>query len=286
MLAIPSYAFGVVADNWSAGTPTSTPGTVLDDPGATPHTKSATTALIGTGIAQSAYFIQVGFIGTAAAGTDTSALCDIMYDPAGGTSWSVLIPNLICGYRAAAAVNLTAASSAYGFPLYIPKGSSLGARWQSIVASPSAGTRVRVQLTVFGGASAPGFWYGTKVTDVGTDTATSAGLDHTPGSTGTYSTWASIGGGSNPAFGFVTAGVQGSATAHTADNYHLQYGFGSTQIPGAQIRLGYTTAEIVSDYPPHMGCYVDVAASTQMQIRATGTDASAEVCSVALYGVS
>lgn len=285
MLGIPSYAFGVVAENWMTGTPTATPGTILGDPGATPHTKSATTALIGTGIAQPAYLVHVAMSGTSATGVDTSALCDIMYDPAGGTSWSVLIPNLICGYRAISAATFTSASG-YWFPLYVPRGSSIGARWQSIVASPAAGTRVRIQITLFGGPSSPGFWYGTKVTDVGTSTAASAGLDINPGSTGTYSAWTSIGGTSNPAFGFVTIGFQGSVTLHTADIYHVQYGFGSTQIPGAQVRFGYTTAEILSSYPEHFGCFVDVPGGTQMQVRATGSDATSEDPSVALYGVS
>lgn len=267
------------------GTPTTTPGTILGDPGATPHTKSATTALIGTGISQPGYFVQVSLSGTSATGVDTSALCDIMYDPAGGTSWSVLIPNLICGFRAITGATHIGASG-YSFPLYIPRGSSIGARWQTIVASPAAGTRVRIQITIFGGPSKPGFWYGTKVTDVGTNTANSAGLDLNPGSTGSYSAWTSIGGTSNPKFGFLTIGVQGSASTHTADVYHVQYGFGSTQIPGAQVRFGYTTAEILGQYPEHLGCYVNIPAGTQLQCRATGSDATSEDPSVALYGVS
>ena len=282
MLAIPSYAFGVVADNWSAGTPTSNLGTVLGDPGATPHTKSATTALIGTGIAQSAYKVQISFHNTGNAATDTSALCDIMYDPAGGTSWSVLIPNLICGFAGLQ----TQGNSYYEFPLYVPRGASIGARWQSITASPASGVRVRVAVTLYGGPSSPGFWYGTKVTDIGTDTATSAGLDLDPGSTGTYSAWTSIGGTSNPSFGFLTIGAQGTATTHTADIYHVQYGAASTQFPGATHRFTYNNIETILPAPVQLGIYVDVPAGTQLQVRATGSDATSEDPSVALYGVS
>lgn len=283
MLAIPSYSFGVVADNWMTGTPTTTPGTVLGDPGATPHTKSATTALIATGIAQPAYGIEVGVYQTFTTGTDTSALCDIMYDPAGGTSWQVLIPNLVCGYRTTSPSTML---PGYFFPVYIPRGSSIGARWQTALASPAAGVRVRVVVTLYGGPSSPGFWYGTKVTDIGSDTANSAGVDLNPGSTGVYSAWANVGGTSNPAFGFVTIGAQGSATTHTADVYHVQYGFGSTQIPGAQIRFTYTTLEVFVQWPQHNGIYVDVPAGTQMQARATGSDATSEDPSIVLYGVS
>jgi hypothetical protein len=227
--------------------------------------------------------IAIGLTNTSSTGADTSALCDIMYDPAGGTSWQVLIPNLICGYRVVSGATF-APMSQYVFPLYIPRGSSIGARWQSIVAIPSS--VLRVQVTIWGGPSSPGFWYGTKVTDVGTNTATSAGVDLNPGSTGSYSAWTSIGGTSNPAFGFVTIGVQGSAATHTADTYFVQYGAASTRFPGAQVRFGYTTAEVISDYPQHYGCYVDVPGGTQLQARATGSDATSEDPSVALYGVS
>lgn len=285
MLGIPSYGWGVVASNWLTGTPATTVGTELGDPGATPHTKSATTSLIGTGLAAPCYWVEVYISGTSVATTDSSALCDIMYDPAGGTAWSVLIPNLICGYRILGTATSVQGVSYY-FPLYVPRGATIGARWQSIRASPAAGTRARVAVTVWGGPSSPGFWYGTQVTAVGVNTAGSAGLDINPGSTGTYSAWTSIGGTTNPAFGFMTIGAQGSAATHTADVYFVQYGFGSTQLPGAQIRFGYTTAEVVVQIPNHVGIYCEIAAGTQMQVRATGSDATSEDPSVILYGVS
>jgi hypothetical protein len=207
---------------------------------------------------------------------------DIMYDPAGGTSWQVLIPNLIVGYRAASAATF-AGMTPYWFPLYIPRGSSIGARWQCLT---DTSVDPRCCVTLYGGPSKPGFWYGTKVTDVGASTSTSAGVDLNPGSTGTYSAWTSIGGTSNPAFKFLNIGVQGSAATHTADYYKVQYGFGSTMIPGAMMMFGYSTAEIISCYPEHFGCFVDIPAGTQLQARATGSDATSEDPSVVLYGVS
>jgi hypothetical protein len=197
----------------------------------------------------------------------------------------VLIPNLICGFLSPGGTSVPG-TGYYGFPLYIPRGSSIGARWQSITVSPASTIRPRVAVTVFGGPSKPGFWFGTKVTGIGTDTANSAGLDINPGSTGTYSAWVSIGGTTNPKFGFVIIGAQGSVTTHTADAYHVQYGYGSTQIPGALTRFVYNTSENIYTYPRHSGCYVDVPEGTQLQVRATGSDATSEDPSVALYGVS
>lgn len=282
MLALPHAALQVVRDNWMAGTPTATPGTPLSQPGATPHTKSSTTSLLSA-LSLDGYLIHVALTSTNAPGVDSAALCDIMYDPAGGTAWQVLIPNLICGFRAAAATTFVAMPP-YVFPLFIPKGSAIGARWQSILVSPAA--LCRAQLTVYTGLSRPAWWYGHKVTAVGADTATSAGLDLNPGSTGTYSSWANIGGTSNRRFKYLTIGVQGTASTHTADVYHVQYGHGSTQLPGAQIRFGYTTAELLGMFPHHLGIYCDIADATQLQCRATGSDATSEDPSVVLYGVS
>jgi hypothetical protein len=285
MLGIPNYAFNFSVDNWFTGTPNATPGTQLGDPGATPHTKSATTALIGTGIAHNGYWVKIDIYNTALAATDTSALLDIMYDPAGGTSWNVLIPDLLCGFRITAAVTASPGAT-YSFPLYIPKGSSIGARWQSSIVSPAAAQRPRVCIQIMGGPSKPGFWYGTKVTACGVNAAASAGVDLNPGSTGAYSGWVSVGGTTNPKFGYLQMGVQGSAGTHTADNYFIQYGHGSTQLPGANIRVAYTTGEVIVDYPQHAGIFTDVPAGTQLQARATGSDATSEDPSVIIYGVS
>ena len=285
MLGLPSAGLGIVGSNWLTGTPAATWGTELGDPGATPHTKSTTASLIGTGLSAPGYWIEVHITGTGEATADSSALCDIMYDPAGGTSWSVLIPNLVCGFRIVGTASGVGGAS-YWFPLYVPRGSTIGARWQSIRASPLAGTRARVAVTVWGGFSKPPFWYGQSVTAVGAATAASAGLDINPGSTGAYSAWTSIGGTTNPNFGFLTIGAQGTTTVHTADIYFVQYGYGSTQIPGAQIRFGYTTSEVLVQNPPFLGTWSSIAAGTQLQVRATGSDATSEDPSVIVYGVS
>lgn len=285
MLAVPSYAFAMCANNWFTSTPhATTVGTILGDPGATPHTKSATTALLSA-LAHPGFWVEIQIVGTHATGIDTSALLDIMYDPAGGTAWSVLIPDLICGFRRNAQLDIPPGNT-YRFPLYIPRGATLGARWQSLVVSPAAGTRPRVLISVFGGPSTPGFWVGSKVTAVGVDAAASTGLDVDPGSTGTYGSFVSIGGTTNPAFKFLTVGVQGSVDTHTADVYHLQYGFGGVQVPGGVIRFGYTANEQICVNPDHGGVWVDIAGGTQLQVCATGSDATSEDPSVILYGVS
>ena len=277
MISVLPYAFSYSADNWSAATPSATPGTVLPQVTAV-DTMTADTACIATPLAQDCYWIEIEAWGTFVATTDTSALMDILYDPAGGTTWQILIPKLIVGFR-----GTQSSPATYCFPLYIPKGSSLGARWQCITDTT---VTPGVAITLYGGPSRPGFWFGTAVTACGTNTTGSEGTTLDPGSTGTYGAWTSVGGTTNPAFRFLTCGMQGTTNAHTADVYHVQYGFGDTKIPGAQIRGAYITTEVVQQLINPRGVYADIPAGTQLQARATGSDATSEDCSVAIYGVS
>ena len=268
------YAFNYSADNWTAGTP-GVVGTLLPEVTAA-DTMTADTDCITTPLAQDCYAISVLPFNTFVTGTDTSALMDILYDPAGGTSYQILIPKLVCGF-------LSSTVNTYWFPLYVPKGSTIGARWQCVTDTTAT---PRVAITLWGGPSRPGFWFGTNVTAVGTNTTGSEGTTIDPGSTGTYGSWASVGGTSNPAFRFINFGFQGTLDTHTADTYFVQYGFGSTKIPGAQTRHTFTTAEVINQFPQTYGVYADIPAGTQLQARATGSDATSEDCSVAIYGVS
>lgn len=281
MISVLPYAFSYSADNWSAATPSSVPGTTLPEVTSVDTMTDPVTACIATPLAQDCYLITVNVTQTLTPSTDTSALLDVMYDPAGGTAWQILIPKLIVGFRNVQGVS--GAMSDYWFPLYVPKGSSIGARWQCVSDTT---VTPRIQITLYGGPSRQGFWFGTTVTAVGANTTGSCGADLDPGSTGTYGAWTSVGATSNPAFRFLMIGAQGTAITHTADFYHIQYGFGDTKIPGAQIRIGYTTSEAIWQFPNHFGVYADIPAGTQLQARATGSDATSEDCSVALYGVS
>lgn len=286
MLAIPHYGLNYAIDNWSGATPVGpTPGTsfTLGNSDA----KGSTTDVFGTTLAADCYMVRVAIGNTNASGVDTSALVDIMYDPAGGTAWSVLIPNLMAGFALNFAGNLPYSHS-YTFPLFVPKGSTVGVRGQTTRTSGTNNARVIVEMR--GGPSRPGFWYGTRVTDVGTVTASSAGLDHTVGSTGAYSSWANIGGTSAPAFGFVTMGVQGSSATHNSPTggCHFRFGMGSVVIPGALFRSGgiNTVETMLGNLPEFRGCYCSVPAGTQLQVSGTAGDATTETFSIALYGVS
>jgi hypothetical protein len=148
---------------------------------ASAHTKTATPVQL---LASSTYdafgiIIGVGNVGTAAT-TNTRTLVDIMVGGSG--SEAVLIPNLMAG-QVGASASASSQPQYYYFPLYIPAGTRLSARSQSVTGSDTVNvTTFLIQNQI------PGKWYGHRVTDYGTSTATSSGTSHTPAAAGSYAT--------------------------------------------------------------------------------------------------
>lgn len=143
---------------------------------ATPHTKGSWTSIV-TVAPFDIYFLNV-FLGNVAASTSvTSMLVDIGIDPAGGTSYTVIIPNILCS---GAAPN-TIGGQSHMFPVFIPKGSQIAARCQAIVVSDT----VTVGCTMIGGHNRTNPWphrgaiqdYGTNLTDSGGTPLANAGAN-------------------------------------------------------------------------------------------------------------
>jgi hypothetical protein len=148
---------------------------------ATPHTKGSPTQLLAaTAFDSFGIIVGVGNVGTAAT-TNTRTLVDIMVGGSG--SEAVLIPNLLAG-QVGASNSASSQPQYYYFPLYIPAGTRLSARSQSLAASDTVNVSVHLVQNQI-----PGKWYGYRVTDYGTSTASSTGTSHTPtNNTGAYAT--------------------------------------------------------------------------------------------------
>jgi hypothetical protein len=176
--------FGALYDNFGAtitetGIGTSVPAS------ATVNQKSATVQLIAAAtIVEHCYGIGILFTGGATSAAAKRYLVDIMYDPAGGTNWQVLIPNLYSN-----SPSLIAGGYKYFFPIRIPAGSSLGARTQCSVASGA----MRVAVQLYGNPSRPELVkFGTYVEAFGVVESTTSGTALTPGNA-VIGAYASIG---------------------------------------------------------------------------------------------
>lgn len=170
--------------NVDAQRPQAASGTALTSP-ATANTKGAYVQILSA-IAFDAYgiYVQATDLFSGAGGTDS--LMDVGVDPAGGTAYSIVIPDLL--FSGASPYGVSCGVSYY-FPLWIRAGSSIAIRTQSAKTSNTCGMTVRV----FGKPRDPKLAKcGTYVTSFGVNAATSGGTSVTPGTTSDGS-WTVIG---------------------------------------------------------------------------------------------
>jgi hypothetical protein len=260
----------------NGGTPAdSTPGTIL------------------SALAHDCEYLILGFSGFGRNGFDTATLLDVLYDPAGGTSWTELIPDLLVGMIGATMDMAPAAGAAgvplmYHFPIWIPAGSSVGVRAKTVSAS-SLSVASRVVMMAAGDNERPASWWcGQKVTPVGTfSQSTCRGQSHTPGQS-TFSSWTSLGSALSQGIGAVQYAVQSQITAsQPAGAARFEFGAGSNRI-GPPIWLGMGQVENTSRWLPGP-IFCSLPEGTQMQVRGSLTridGLAPNACDVAAYVVS
>jgi hypothetical protein len=281
-LAIPAFALPVVAQNF--------PTTIAADMGqlmtnllGASNTKGSWVEIISDAlVTENCCWIDVNLALNFASATDTASLVDIGIDRAGGTTWEVLIPNLLAGW--CGGLGTVAQVFQYSFPLFIPRGSSVAVRGQNATASARS---INVAVTLRGGSNRPdGPWCGQKVTAYGVNTGTSKGSSITAGSSSAYGSFASVGSTLAEDSYCFDYGVQGlvSGTTMSALRYYFEVGVGSAQIsPTRQVQT--TTSEITTGLLPVGPFYRSLAAGTQMQMRGK-CSGTAQAMDCAIYAVS
>src|SRR5215207_4816840 len=93
----PSFAY--CTGSWDTANPAVAPGTTVT-PSATANTDGTAQTLIPA-LSHDCEFLVISAGGYTAAAALASTALDILVDPAGGTSWSVLIDDLLVGYSSA-----------------------------------------------------------------------------------------------------------------------------------------------------------------------------------------
>jgi len=227
MLYVPNHGQAALEDN--VGTTSSEMGATVTADGTTAHTKGAYAELIAS-TAYDAFGITVAIAGLGtAASTNTRSLVDIAVGAA--SSEVNIIPNLICG-QAGQWASASFGPATYFFPLYIPAGTRLSARIQSLALSDTA--TVCVWLNQF---QVPGKWYGQRVTAYGVNTATSSGTSHTHGNS-SYATTTQLTASTTNPVKYLQFGVD-LLTDTTGNNKRGLF----------RIAAGSSTNYVVSDLP-------------------------------------
>lgn len=229
-------------------------------------TKGTVVDLLGSALTHDVELLYIGISGFVTSASNASALLDIMVDPAGGTDWSVLIPNLLAGWSDAMnVVNNAPPPRNYYFPIQIPSGATIGARAQTALGSDLAG---RVLIYAIGGNADPGSWWaGTSVEAIGIDTANSIGQMHTAGNSGSYSSWTNLGSTVSSGCNAVQFAVQGEndASATSSLIYQFELGVSNTAI-APPIVVASRFNESIGALPT-MTLFRSIPSGAQLQIR-------------------
>lgn len=229
-------------------------------------------------------YLVIGASAVSTAGANSSALLDILVDPAGGSTWATapLINDLLIGQTVTGSTTVPWPIW-YHFPIWLKSGHSIGGQLRT--AHTANITTGRVVIYAYGGNANPGSWWcGQTVESVGINAATSQGTDHTAGNSGAYSAWTNLGSTLSKPCGALQFAVQGSNDDATQalNSYYFEFGVGSTRI-GPNIYRGTSTSE--SGWPSPTGpIFCALPAATQLQVRGS-CGGTAEVLDVAAYAV-
>lgn len=217
------------------------------------------------------------------AATVRQALVDIAIDTTAGTSYSVVIPDLL----EPGAGNMTGGTppTNYYFPLFIPAGSSIAAR--ASVNNATVGT-LRCSAILFGKPKFPErAWAGSKVQALGVTAATSGGTIVTSG-VASEGAWTSLGTLSRNSF-YWQCMMAANDTTMTTQTYAVDLGRGSAGAQQAFIEdelFFWTSNESVSQLK-HPAPWADVPAGEtiwgRMQVSSATADSN---LSIAAYAVS
>lgn len=190
----------------------------------TSNADGADTAVMSA-LAHDCEYLWIAISNTGGSSEGGASLMDLLVDPAGGTSWGVLITDLLVG--SAANLLFNAASGiplAYHFPLWLPAGASLGAR----IRRQGVARTARIMIMAAGGNKNPASWWcGQKVESIATfDAANSLGQLHTPG------TGVSVSGAANNGSGLIRLTVSSTAAMSTGNVRSVSAVAGTTEANG------------------------------------------------------
>lgn len=208
------------------------------------------TDLLGTTLAEDCYGIQLKMNNGHTSGTSRPILMDIGYDPAGGSSYSVLIPYVgVCGPLDKGGTQWRGGGP-YFFPVFIPKGSRIAARAQSSLATPGS-TNVYVRI-----AQKPTrpdlLRVGTFVDAIGIDATHSRGTAYTPG-VNADGAWTLLGTLPRDAW-MLVPGVINDSTSQTNDWFQIDVAVGDTTsklLMVQKLMCGHSSSDsaVFSQYP-------------------------------------
>lgn len=249
--------------NFSTGS--FTPGTSVT-PGASNAEGTWTQVASGANIAQHIFEMDIAMISGSLGGESHPLLMDIGWDPAGGTSYTEEISNIVCGgpVLSGGGAN-TSIGRMFHFKRFIPAGSSVAIRLQGASSNAIA---VNVAATFRGGPTNPdAVLIGQYSETVGAIT-NSDGVSFTPGNT-VDGSWADLGALVKPCWWWQLC-MQTDQTVVTSriQFCDLAFGDGSNKHKIIDALPLITTASESCGHPAAMDGYCEVPAGAHLYVRA------------------
>lgn len=230
-------SYGFQYEAWG-GAPTSQPG-INVTPGASNAEGSWTQIAAGSDLSRDCYWIVLSIWAGSQSATNNGTLLDIGIDPAGGTSYTAIVSNMVVGAQPA---GLTNPRPYFLLPLFIKAGSSVAVRLQYSSATPPT---CKVIGKFYGDPSNPTMMpVGQFSETIGTIT-NSSGPTVTPGN-GTWGSYANLGTTTRDLWWWQLC-VQNSSAAVTVLQtwFELSYGDASNKTPFMKKQVSGNTSEIV-----------------------------------------
>lgn len=253
--------------NWAATPVSATPGTTVAAH-ATINTEGAWTQIFAAAtVTYDVYGITLIIVND----NVNAGVCRNLYDIGiGGAGAETLkIPDLLNSAVGVA----SAACREFSLPIFIPRGTRISMRKQSDVTVKTSSCTMRLH----GGGGVPPWTCFAGCDSYGTDPATSGGMVHAAGSTGTYSTWANFTkatvdqpltrdyGAIMPMVGW------GSDTVGANLVYYLQIGIASVMFD--QYMFATSASEAITNIFPSILVPHKWTSGTQIMMRATASAA-------------
>ena len=279
MLVVPSLGrdFGwILSSHGNSTRPTTSMGQSVT-PGN--NTKGSWVQLFSA-IANQAYAITIMINNNSVSSAARDAIVDIGIDEAGGTSYSVKIPDLL----GSCATTVDKTGVMYHFPLGIKAGSTIAAR--ASVNNATVGA-LRVWAMLYGLPKYPELCrYGSYVTAYGITSGSSAGTSITPGTTSEGS-WTSLGTTSQPHWWWQQGmGINNSSMNIKLYTMDLGIGDGSNkQVVILDQLWGTDSSERVMNTPVMWGCEYDAPSGVGVYGRMQCHSSVDTGISMAAYGL-
>jgi hypothetical protein len=209
---------------------------------------------------------------------------DLGIDPAGGSSYTAIINDIVCG----ASAPITAANASghqFFFPIRIPDGASVAVRVQG--SNGTAGT-VRVASKLYGLPSRPELLYIGQYSET-LGVSGSSGTSFTPGNAAD-GTWVSLGSFAKP-MSWVQLAYQVDNGTITAEYTYIELGVGdgtNKRIIGRRMHGGNTSEQIgavLNDNLIYQSCMVSIPTSSTIYVRGRCNNAPDTGYQAAVIGI-